>query len=88
MLDIEQAARLARQFLEEEAGPGEVPLALVEGARAQVGDVFYFDCQSVDYLRSGDFRDMAIGVGYVSVDAETGKCRVLGAVESVELDLF
>lgn len=88
MLDIEEATRLAQRFLDEEAGPGDVPLALVEGEHAQVGTVFYFECQSVDYLRSGEFRDMAIGVGCVSVDAETGKCRILAAVESAELDLF
>ncbi|MFF5966914.1 YrhB domain-containing protein [Streptomyces collinus] len=88
MLRIEQAARRAQQFLGEEAGSGEVPLALVETERAQVGGVFYFGCQSAAYLRSGDFRDMAIGVGYVAVDGETGKCRMLGAAESAELDLF
>ena len=88
MLDIEQAAGLAQRFLDERVGPGDVPLALVEGERAQAGGVFYFGCQSAAYLRSGDFRDMAIGVGYVAVDGETGKCRMLGAVESAELDLF
>ncbi|MEU0176130.1 YrhB domain-containing protein [Streptomyces massasporeus] len=88
MLRIEQAARRAQQFLDEEAGSGEVPLALVEAERSQVGSGFYFGCQSIAYLRSGDFRDMAIGVGYVAVDGETGKCRTLGAVESAELDLF
>ncbi|MGV9275603.1 YrhB domain-containing protein [Streptomyces griseosporeus] len=88
ILDSEQAAGLAQRFLEEEAGPGDVPLALVEGARAQVGNVYYFDCQSVSYLRSGDLRDMAIGVGCVAVDGETGTCRILGAVESAALNLF
>ncbi|MET9763119.1 YrhB domain-containing protein [Streptomyces sp. NPDC006372] len=88
MLDIEQAAKLAQRFLDERAGPGVTPLALVEGERTQVGAVFYFDCQSDAYLRSGDFRDMAIGVGHVAVDGETGKCSMLGAVESAELDLF
>ncbi|MET7570875.1 hypothetical protein ABZT04_20610 [Streptomyces sp. NPDC005492] len=88
MLGIEEAARLAQRFLDEEAGPSDVPLALAEGERAQVGGTFYFGCQSVAYLRSGDFSDMAIGVGYVSVDGKTGQCRVLGAVESSELDLF
>ncbi|WP_234542270.1 YrhB domain-containing protein [Streptomyces shenzhenensis] len=88
MLDIEEAARLAQRFLDEETGPGDAPLALVAEERAQVGGLYYFGCQSVAYLRSGEFRDMAIGMAGVSVDAETGACRVLGAVEAAELDLF
>lgn len=47
-----------------------------------------FGWQSVGYHRSGDFRDMAIGTGYVCVDGETGQCRMLGALESAETDLF
>lgn len=88
MLDIEEATRLAQRFLDEEVSHEGMPFALVEGERAQVGSKFYFDCQSVAYLRSGDIRDMAIGTGYVCVDGETGKCRMLGAVESAKLDLF
>ncbi|MFG3287849.1 YrhB domain-containing protein [Streptomyces sp. NPDC048179] len=88
MLDIEEAARLAQRFLEEETGAGDTPLALVDEERAQIGGLYYFGCQSVAYLSSGDFQDMAIGTGGVFVDAETGMCRVLGAVEAAELDLF
>ncbi|MFF6877016.1 MULTISPECIES: hypothetical protein [unclassified Streptomyces] len=88
MLDIEEATRLTQRFLDEEVSREGMPFALVEGERAQVGSMFYFDCQSVAYLRSGDLRDMAIGTGYVCVDGETGKCRMLGAVESAKLDLF
>ncbi|MFD0455838.1 hypothetical protein ACFQ2H_07115 [Streptomyces violaceoruber] len=53
-----------------------------------MGTAFYFDCQSVAYLRTGDLRDMAIGTGYIRVDGETGECRMLGATESAQLDLF
>ncbi|MFF9077880.1 hypothetical protein ACF1FX_35355 [Streptomyces sp. NPDC014646] len=88
MLGIQQAARLAKRFLEEEAGQGDVPLALVEGEHTQRGSTYYFDCQSVTHLQSGDFRDMAIGIGCVAVDGTTGECRILGAVESAELGLF
>lgn len=87
ILDIEQAGLSAQRFLHEEAGPGGMTLAVVEGEHAQVGTVLYFPYQSVDYHRSGDFRGMAIGTGYVCVDGETGKCRMLGAIESAELDL-
>ncbi|GGK78481.1 hypothetical protein [Streptomyces flaveus] len=88
MLDIEEATRLAQRFLDEKVSHEGMTFALVEGEHAQVGSTFYFDCQSVAYLRSGDLRDMAIGTGYVCVDGETGKCRMLGAVESAQLDLF
>ncbi|MFD9278513.1 hypothetical protein ACFWD7_14660 [Streptomyces mirabilis] len=88
MLTIEEATKLAERFLDEEVSHGGMAFALVDGERTLVGSTFYFDCQSVAYLRSGDSRDMAIGTGYVCVDGETGKCRMLGAVESAKLDLF
>lgn len=88
MLDMEQATRLAQEFLDREVSHEGMTFALVEGKRALVAGKFYFDCQSVAYLRSGDFRDMAVGTGYVCVDGETGKCHMLGAVESAQLDLF
>lgn len=56
--------------------------------RSPNGGTVDFDWQSVDYHRSGDFRDMAIGTGYVCVDGETGQCRMLGALESAGTDLF
>lgn len=62
-------------------------LALAEGERAQVAGDFCFDCQSAAYLRDGDPRDIAVGTGYLRVDGNTGECRLLGAVESAELDL-
>ncbi|MFE9725751.1 hypothetical protein ACFYQ5_19670 [Streptomyces sp. NPDC005794] len=88
MLDIEEATALAENFLDQEVSHEGMTLALIEGERAPVGRKFYFDCQSAAYLRSGDPRDMAVGTGYVCVDGETGECRLLGAVESAELDLF
>ncbi|KAA0935311.1 YrhB domain-containing protein [Streptomyces apricus] len=88
MLDMEKATSLAQKFLDEKVSHAGMTFALVEGERIQVGRVFYFDCQSVAYLRSGDLRDMAVGTGYVCVDGETGECRMLGAAESARLDLF
>lgn len=88
MLNIEDAAVLAQHFLDQQVSHEGMTFALVEGERAQVGTNFYFDCQSAAYLRDGDPRDMAVGTGYVCVDGETKECRLLGAVESAELDLF
>ncbi|MFH8474214.1 hypothetical protein [Streptomyces sp. NPDC018000] len=88
MLDMEEATRLAQEFLDKKVSHEGITFALVEGSRTQVGNSFYFDCQSVAYLRSGDLRDMAVGSGYVRVDGETGECRMLGATESARLDLF
>ncbi|MFF8366874.1 hypothetical protein ACF05F_33365 [Rhodococcus erythropolis] len=88
MLDMEEATRLAKKFLDEKVSHEGMVFELVEGERAQVGSTFYFDCQSVAYLRTGELRDMAVGTGYVSVDGETGECRMLGATESAQLDLF
>nr|WSY51870.1 hypothetical protein OG999_18195 [Streptomyces sp. NBC_00886] len=88
MLNIEEATKLAQTFLDEEVSHEGMAFALVDGERTLVDSTFYFDCQSVAYLRSGALRDMAIGTGYVCVDGETGKCRMLGAAESAKLDLF
>ncbi|MEU8652286.1 hypothetical protein [Streptomyces sp. NPDC048737] len=88
MLNTEEAARLAQKFLDEKVSHAGMAFALVEGEHARVGSTFYFDCQSVAHLRSGDFRDMAVGTGYVCVDGATGECRMLGATESARLDLF
>ncbi|AIJ11688.1 YrhB domain-containing protein [Streptomyces violaceoruber] len=88
MLDMAEATRLARQFLDQEVSHEGMTFALVEGERTRVGTAYYFDCQSVAYLRTGDLRDMAIGTGYLRVDGETGECRMLGATESARLDLF
>lgn len=88
MLNIEEATKLAQKFLDEKVSHEGTALALVEGERAQVGSTFYFDCQSVAYLRTGDLRDLAVGTGYVRVDGETGECHMLGATESAQLDLF
>ncbi|PJE94179.1 hypothetical protein CUT44_28215 [Streptomyces carminius] len=88
MLSIERAAELARRFLDEEVGTPDFPFELIEEQHARVGKDIFFDCQSAAYLRSGDLSDMAIGTGYVCVDGETGACRLLGAVESLEMGLF
>ncbi|QGZ52663.1 hypothetical protein GPZ77_00080 [Streptomyces sp. QHH-9511] len=88
MLDFEEVARRARAFLDEEWSHEGMKVVLVEQQHARVGREIFFECQSDAYLRSGDPSDMAVGIGYVCVDAETGACRMLGAVESAILDLF
>ncbi|MEU1487188.1 hypothetical protein [Streptomyces sp. NPDC005752] len=79
---------LAQNFLDQQVSHKGMAFALVDGECAHVGDDFYFDCQSAAYLRDGDPRDIAVGTGYLRVDGKTGDCRLLGAVESAELDLF
>ncbi|MFJ8856777.1 hypothetical protein [Streptomyces sp. NPDC102437] len=88
MPNIEEVAELAAVFLEERVSNESMPIALIEGEHAQVGSEIMFDCQSVAYIRSGDLRDMAIGIGHVAVNTDTGECRLVGAVEAAELDLF
>ncbi|MFF4675189.1 hypothetical protein ACFY1C_36505 [Streptomyces sp. NPDC001279] len=88
MLSMEEASRLAAEFLKKTVSSESMPMALVEGEHAHVESEIMFDCQSVAFIRSGDPRDMAIGIGYVAVNAETGECRLLGAVEAADLDLF
>ncbi|AZQ73513.1 hypothetical protein EKH77_21885 [Streptomyces luteoverticillatus] len=88
MLSFEQAAELARIFLAEKSRYSTLPMDIVEEDHALLDGKIYFDCQSIAYLKSGNPSDMVIGTGYICVDGETGDCRMLGAVESVELNLF
>ncbi|PSJ26942.1 hypothetical protein B7P34_20340 [Streptosporangium nondiastaticum] len=88
MLSFEQAAELAEEFLAEEAKKPGIPLVLDEEYQTQAGGNFYFGCQSAAYLKSHQISDMIIGTGYVCVDGETGEVRLLGALESAQLNLF
>ncbi|MFJ9330115.1 hypothetical protein ACIRPN_26695 [Streptomyces sp. NPDC101230] len=87
-LSVKDAPVLTQNFLEQQASHEGMALARVEGERARVGGDFSFDCQSAADLRAGDLRGVVVGTGYLRVDGNTGECRLLGAVESAELDLF
>lgn len=88
MISTERAAAIAQDFLDDEVSGPETKMVLVPGAHAVVEGSFYFDCQSEAYLDSGDPSEMAIGVGYVCVDGNTGACWMLGVVEAARLSLF
>ncbi|NEB96033.1 hypothetical protein [Streptomyces bauhiniae] len=60
-MDMDEATGLAWRFLDEEVSHEGMRFALVEGERTQVRGNFYFDCQSVDHLRSGDWNGQDSG---------------------------
>jgi hypothetical protein len=87
MIEVEEAERLAKVYLESRNLSSEVEMQLAGTAPFRRDDVLYFDCQSADYLRTGNWRDMAIGSGPVAVDLKSGECRMIGAAELPELGL-
>ncbi|MFI0982252.1 YrhB domain-containing protein [Streptomyces sp. NPDC021093] len=87
MIGKEQARELADQFLKSPQRHWEMPMTLMDGEPHLREGVLYFACQSVDYIRTGDWRDMAVGSGPVVVHLETGECRIIGSLEAARLEL-
>ncbi|AGK80089.1 YrhB [Streptomyces microflavus DSM 40593] len=88
MISYEQAAELARTYVDEDPLNSEVELVPIDGHSAVVGDHAYFGYQDRRYLETGDPSFMVVGTGPVRVDLATGECTTLGAVEAAEMDLF
>ncbi|MFJ9260254.1 hypothetical protein ACIRP4_08245 [Streptomyces bacillaris] len=88
MISCEQAAELARAYIDEDAHNSAVELVPIDGHSAVVGNYAYFGYQDRRYLETGDPSFMVIGIGPVRVDLVTGACTTLGAVEAAEMDLF
>ncbi|MEU1466279.1 hypothetical protein ABZ467_37860 [Streptomyces sp. NPDC005727] len=88
MISLEHAAELARHYVAEDPLNAHVDLVPVEGAATVVGEAAYIAFQNRAYLETGDPSQMAVGIGPVRVDLTTGACRMLGAVEAGEMDLF
>ncbi|MER6634116.1 hypothetical protein ACIPM5_20775 [Streptomyces microflavus] len=88
MISYEQAAELARTYVDEDPLNSEVELVPIDGHSAVVGDHAYFGYQDRRYLETGDPSFMVVGTGPVRVDLVTGECTTLGAVEAAEMDLF
>ncbi|MFE2601403.1 hypothetical protein ACFXCZ_33750 [Streptomyces sp. NPDC059396] len=88
MISLERAAELAQKYVDEDPLNAQVELVPVDDAVAVVGEAAYFGYQDRRYLETGDPSLMVIGIGPVRVDLLTGDCRMLGAVEAMELKLF
>ncbi|MFE7618032.1 hypothetical protein [Streptomyces sp. NPDC057496] len=88
MISLEHAAELARRYVDEDPLNDQADLIPIEGYVAVVGEAAHFGFQNRAYLETGDPSLMIIGIGPVRVDLTTGECRMLGAVEAREMDLF
>ncbi|MFF7339871.1 YrhB domain-containing protein [Streptomyces sp. NPDC008163] len=87
MIEREEAVRLVEEQLEREhrawlAKGVEQPAVAVAGAEEHEL-VWIVSWQSVDYLRTGDFAHLLIGVGPYLVDRVDGSLHRIGAVSAV-----
>ncbi|MFJ2899382.1 hypothetical protein ACIO87_31455 [Streptomyces sp. NPDC087218] len=88
MISPEHAAELARRYVDEDPLNDQAGLLPIEGYAAVVGEAAYFGFRNRAYLETGDPSLVIVGIGPVRVDLLTGECRMLGAVEAREMDLF
>lgn len=90
MYAMEEAARLAADFLRRESVGWENEVALFEGSksRAKKGEFFYFTFQSVKYIATRDDSHWLYGPCHISVHSVTGECRFLSPQESWAVNPF
>ncbi|MFF4018636.1 hypothetical protein [Streptomyces sp. NPDC001843] len=90
MYTLEQAERLAADFLRQETATSDREAALVDknSCKGEKGDSFYFTYNSVEYLATGDNRHALYGPPAIAVHKETGECRWVGRREFSEVDPF
>lgn len=85
MIEESRARELAAEFAKGYSL--EIEFAITPRPPVRRGDIAYFGCQSAKFLRTRDWRDMAVGNGPVAVNLVTGECRMLGATEAAEMGL-
>ncbi|MFD4999486.1 YrhB domain-containing protein [Streptomyces buecherae] len=85
MIEEDEARALAAEFAKGAAR--EIELAIIPRPPVRRGDIAYFGCQSATFLRTRNWRDMAVGNGPVAVNLVTGECHMLGADEAAEMGL-
>lgn len=90
MYTLEQAERLAADFLRRESAGSDLEAVLVDkdGCKAEKGDFFYFIYNSAKYLATGDNRYALYGAPALAVHKATGECRWVGNQEFSEVDPF
>ncbi|MFF7970262.1 hypothetical protein [Streptomyces sp. NPDC007905] len=90
MYTMEQAERLAADFLREKSVGWENEVALFgeDEYRAKKGEFFYFAWQSAKYVATRDDKYFAYGATHISVHSVTGECRFLSIHECLSEDPF
>jgi immunity protein 35 of polymorphic toxin system len=83
-MDLAEARQRAAEHLRSTIGDN-VALLDAETLDTDVGWVFFYE--SVDYLRSGDFRDALAGNAPIVVDKASGQLHVTGTAEPLEVYL-
>ncbi|MBC3989488.1 hypothetical protein H8N00_11515 [Streptomyces sp. AC563] len=85
MIEESEARELAAEFAKGYSL--EMEFAIAPEPPVRRGTVAYFACQSATFLRTRNWRDMAVGGGPVAVNLVTGECRMLGADEAADMEL-
>ncbi|WP_030682945.1 hypothetical protein [Streptomyces cellulosae] len=90
MHTLEQAERLAADFLRQESVGSDLEAVLVDkdGCKGEKGDFFYFIYNSAEYLATGDDRYALYGPPAIAVHRATGECRWVDMQEFSEVDPF
>ncbi|CAB3796422.1 YrhB domain-containing protein [Paraburkholderia caffeinilytica] len=78
-LDLATAKRMALEYLaEQQIKPGGVPYSIVDSRVVEDDEGWYFPCQSVEFLATGDMNVSLVGNWpiFVSRDGRyVGPCR-------------
>lgn len=90
MYTLEQAERLAADFLRQESAGSDQEAALVDrdSCKGDKGGSFYFAYNSVEYIATGDDRYALYGPPAIAVHKETGECRWVDMQEFSTVDPF
>ena len=90
MYTLQQAERLAADFLRQESAGSDLEAALVDDDRCkgEKGDFAYFTYNSVKYLATGDDKYALYGAPAIAVHRETGECRWVDRQEFAAVDPF
>jgi hypothetical protein len=83
MYTMQQAERLAADFLRQETVGSDHEAALIDEGKckAEKGEFFYFTYQSVEYIATKDDRYALYGPPAISVHNVTGACRFVSMRE-------
>jgi hypothetical protein len=82
MVTVEQAERLAANYLDDLQGQIGMPLQVVKMLDISRGWVFFYNSKA--YVELGDIGSMLAGNAPFLINAEDGSLHVFGTVEPVE----
>jgi len=82
MVTIEQAKRLAANYLDDLQNSNDVPIQVVGMLETSLGWVFFYN--SKEFAESGNIGSMLAGNAPFLIDLEDGSLHVFGTAEPLE----